>query len=122
MPAEGEAVRSSLRDALAESHVSAVAIALLLLFSFGSLCRVLALPFFRIAEFLSTAIAILGVPYLSTTLTTYDRLMLIREISPLFIAVFSFVAAWLLSRWVYRSGPLRSLGRYHTILRTRNHA
>lgn len=116
-------MKSSLRDALAESHVSAVAVALLLLFSFGSLFRVLESLFFRIAgSALVAAVVMLGPPYPTRALATHNRLVLIGGISPLLFAVFSLAAAWLLSRWVYRAGPFRSLARYRTFLRMGDHA
>jgi hypothetical protein len=110
-------VRPSLREILADSHVSAVAIAVLLYWSlywgFNALWSMLA----RAANFLFTAVAILGIPFGSSTFTGVDRLML----TFLFNAFVCFAAAWLLSRWVYGTGPLRSLTKCRTRLARRNH-
>jgi len=110
-------VRPSLREILADSYVSAVAIAVLLYWSlywgFSALWSILA----HAASFLFTAVAILGIPYVSSTFTGADRLML----TVLFNAFVCFAAAWLLSRWVYGTGPLRSLSKCRTRLARRNH-
>ncbi|MGA1992053.1 MAG: hypothetical protein ABSH46_13455 [Bryobacteraceae bacterium] len=107
-------MKHSLRRILADSHVSAVAIAVLLLWSLDSGFRAL-------AGFLITALAILGVPYFSIRLTVADRLLLVKTLLYLLDALISLAAAWLLSHWVYGVGPLRSLGGYGTRGTRRNH-
>ena len=107
-------MKHSLRRILADSHVSAVAIAVLLLWSLDSGFRALAV-------FLITAAAIRGVPYFSIRLTPADRLLLVKTLLYLLDALTSLAAAWLLSHWVYGVGPLRSLGRYGTRVTRRNH-
>lgn len=106
---------------LADSHVSGVAIVVLLLFSLDGLLRALLGPLSRAAIYLVTAIATLDLPYSSRTLTLGDRIMLATTFSYLFNAFVSLVAALLLSRWVYGVGPLRSLSKYRTVLARRNH-
>lgn len=56
---------SSLCKVMAKSHVAAVAVAVLLLWSMDLAFRALWEPLSRIAEFLFTAIAILDIPYIS---------------------------------------------------------
>lgn len=113
-------MKPSLREILAESHVSAVAIALLLVWSLDSGFRALWDPLARAVSFLATAIAIFGIPNFS--FTGSDRLSLIITFSRLFFSLVSLSAACLLSRWVYRVGPLRSLSSYRTKLKSRDNA
>jgi hypothetical protein len=116
MQTGGENVKSSLRKILADSHVSAVAIAVLLFWSLDSAFRALLGPLFRAVSFLFTAVAILDIPYFSRTLTIDDRFTLIVTFAYLFNSLVYLAAAGLLSRWVYGLGPLRSLTIYRTKL------
>lgn len=121
MPTNRESVKPSLREILADSHISAVAIAVLILWSLDWAFRALWGPLSRVIGFLATAVAILGIPYFSTTLYATDRLILITTFSYLLSAVIGLASAWLLSRWVYGMGPLRSLSRYRARLTRGNH-
>jgi hypothetical protein len=115
-------VKPTLREILAESHISAVTIAVLLLWSFDSAFRAIAAtwgPFFRVAEYLATAVAIRDIPSLGPFIPE-DRIILFVTFSYLFSGFVSLVSAWLLARWVYGDGPLRSLSRYRRIA-GRNH-
>jgi hypothetical protein len=109
-------INRSLRQILADSHVAAATIAVLLLWSLDAAFLALWEPVSRVLGFLFTAVAILDVPYYSPSVTTLDRLMLITMSAYSYSAAASFLAAWLLSRWVYGVGPLRSLARYHILL------
>jgi hypothetical protein len=71
-------MRFSLRQALRDSHVSAVAIAVLLFWSFKWIIDGLWEPFSRLAKFLFTAVAILDIPFISPTLDAADRDMFIN--------------------------------------------
>jgi hypothetical protein len=102
-------MKRSLRQVLADSHVAAVTIAVLLLWSLDAAFRALWLPVSHVLGFLFTAVAILDIPYFSPTLTVTDRVMLVTASAYLYGAVVSFSAAWVLSRWVYGIGPFRSL-------------
>jgi len=106
-------VKPSLREILADYHVSAVAIAVLLYWSLYWGLSALWSPLARAASFLFTAIAILDIPY--------DSFMLTTTLAFLFDAFVCLAAAWLLSRWVYGAGPLRSLSECRTKLTWRNH-
>lgn len=107
----------SVRKVLADSHVTAIAIALLLLISFANACRAVWIPLAWALGFVFNAVAIVGVPYYSTSLTIADRVSLDKRIPDLFTAVLGFAAACLLSAWVYGAGPVPSLRRYHALLR-----
>jgi hypothetical protein len=121
MQANGECVKTSFREILADSHISAVAIAVLLLWSLELAANALWGPLSVAARFLFTAVAILDIPYHSPTLTRVDRLMWIATGFYLFKASMSLAAGWLLSRWVYGVGPLRSVSKYRANLARRNH-
>jgi hypothetical protein len=121
MPTNGEYVKLSLREILADSHVAAVAIVVLLFRSLDYAFWALWSPFSRAASFLFTAVAILDIPYFSRTLTISDRFMLFTTFAYLFYSFVCLAAAGLLSRWVYGMGPFRSLSNYRTKLARRNH-
>lgn len=104
-----ETKRRGLTQALADSNVSAVAIALLLLWSLDATFRGLWDPAYRVGTFVLTAIAIWDIPYHSPTLSAIDRLTLISTFYFLYSAIACLSAAWLVARWVYGMGPLRSL-------------
>jgi hypothetical protein len=115
-------VKPSLRQILDDYNVAAVAIAVLLYWSLYWGFTALRTPLARAADFLITAVAIVGIPSGSFTFTLADRLMLSTTLMLLFNAFVCFAASWLLSRWVYRTGPLRSLSKCGTKLLRRNHA
>ena len=112
----------SLRETLAESHIAAVAIAVLLLWSLDEAFRGLWVPVSHAVGYLLTAVAILDIPYFSPTLTIADRLMLITTFSYLYDAIIALSAAWVQSRWVYGAGPLRTLNSYRSKLLGGDHA
>jgi hypothetical protein len=122
MPTSGERVKPSLRETLAGSHIAAIAIAVLLLWSIDWGFRALWSPLYRATTFLVTAVAIRDVPYIPSTPTLADRVMLVSTLFYLFGALACIAAAWLLSRWVYGVGLLRSLSKYRARLTGRNHA
>jgi|SRR5207245_7308267 len=83
-------MKHSLREMLAESHVSVVAIAVLVLWFFDLGFRALWGPLWRIVTFLFTAIAILDIPYVSPKLGVADRAMLFSTFLYSIEAVMSF--------------------------------
>jgi hypothetical protein len=115
-------MKPSLRQVLADSHVSAVAIAILLIWSFDSVLNAFWDPFLNAFSFLVTAVAILGLPYIPPQLSFSQRLMLITSCGSLFNAFSCLAAAWLLSRWVYGMGPVCSLKTYRERLARRRNA
>jgi hypothetical protein len=112
-------MKSSLRQVLADSHVSAIAIAVLLLWSLDSAFRGLWEPFSRVLTFVVTAIAIRDIPYFS--FTRLDRFLLLAASVYLAYSVITFAAAVFLSRWVYGIGPLRALSECRDRLLRRSH-
>jgi hypothetical protein len=121
LPGIGARVKRSWTDRLAESHVAAVAIALLLAWSLEAAFAGVWGPLSHLLGYLMTAAAILDVPYFSRTLTTMDRLELLVAGAELFYAFVYLAAACLLSGYVYGTGPIRSLSQYRSILQRRNH-
>jgi hypothetical protein len=105
-------VKPSLRQVLAESHVAAITIAVLLFWSLYWAFLALWPLIWRVAGFFLTAAAILDIPYFSTSVTTADRLMLFTTFSYLCGAIVSVLGAWILSRCVFGLGPLRTLAAY----------
>jgi hypothetical protein len=105
-------VKTSLRAMLAESNTATATIALLVLWSLDGLFQALWAPIFRVASYLFTAVAILDIPYFSPNLNFMDRGMLTLAVAYLYSAIVSFLAAWLLSRWVFGVGPFRHLFVY----------
>lgn len=111
----------SLRETLAASHISAIAIAILLFFFFDYVVLALWEPLSAAIMFLTTAIAIRGVPYIPKRLSLYEETQLTETILYLFEAAFSLVAAWLLSRCICGAGPFASLKRHCAELIRRDH-
>jgi uncharacterized membrane protein YccF (DUF307 family) len=117
VPMTDNRVKSSFRDTLADSHVSAVAIVVLLFWSLDSGLRALWNPLSSIVEYLTTAVAILGIPFGSAV----NHRTLVLTWFGLFSALVSFASAGLLSRWIYGVGPLRALGKYRASLAWKHH-
>lgn len=112
-------MKRSLRDVLAESHVAAVAIAIFLLLAMDAAFQPISPYVSNALVFLSTAVAILDIPYISRGRYVMS---LAVTFSYLYAAIISLTAAWLVSRWVYGVGPLSALGRYHSVLTGRKNA
>jgi hypothetical protein len=122
MPSGRTIVNPSLREVLAESHIAAVAIAVLLVWSLEWLLDALWIPFFRVGEFVINAIAILGIPYDSHVFDFADRQTVFFSLFYCFLALTAIATAWTLSRWVYGIGPLKTLREYHKKFVRRSHA
>lgn len=115
-----ESVKPRLRDILAHSHVAAVTIVVLLLSSFGSIVRGISKPLPEAADYIATAVAIMGPP--TRGFTAMDRIILITAAAYLIDGCVALAAAWLLSRWVYGVGPFRSLGMCGTTITRKDDA
>lgn len=113
--------KPSLRTVLAESHISDVAIAALLVRSFASGIRVLGPPLSHAIGFVFEAIAIRDVPYYSFTLNGQDRIELVKLLGNLTACLIAAASAWALSRWMYKGGPIRSLSQRFNTLRRSSH-
>lgn len=112
MPTNGESVNPSLRQILTDSHVSAIAIAVLLFGSLDSAFWALWHPF---------SLMILDIRHFFTTRTIIDPFTFFITFSYLFDAFIYLLAAELLSRWTYGMGPFRSLSYYRTRLARSKH-
>lgn len=103
-----------IRRALAESHVAAVTIAVLILWAANDTFMAV-WPFVsRAISFLFRAVAILDIPYFSTVLTAYDRISIVISASYAYSAVLSAIAAALASKWVYGGTPIKVLSLYRS--------
>lgn len=114
-------MRPCLREVLVDSHVGAVAIAVLLLWALNGAFLALWGPVSRVGTFLYTAVAILGIPYFNPRLDWADRTMLMTTLFYFIGALVNLVAAWLFSRWVYGVGPLQCLRACGATIIRRNH-
>jgi hypothetical protein len=105
-------MQSSLRRVLADSHIAAVTIAVLVMWALVGTFRGLWAPAYRLGAFVLTAIAIWDIPYIPPKPTLADNLMLISAGYYLYSALVCLLGAQLLSHWVYDMGPLQSLTAY----------
>lgn len=112
----------SLRQTLMASHICGVAIAVLVFYSFDYFVRAFLDVFPSFLYFIATAMAIRGMPYVSSRTSFLEQFGLVQALYYLFWAVASCVFAWLVSRWMYGVGPFSCLKRYGPILARRNHA
>ena len=115
-------MESSLRKSLIDSHVAAAAIAILFFCSFYSVSKALLALFYPASQavlFLITAVAIRDMSYIRHSFDPLTRMKLLTALFNIFSALADMAAAWLLSHWIYGTGPLRTLGNYRGKL-TRN--
>ena len=98
---------SSLRLTLARSNIGAVAVAVLLVWSLDTAFRALWIPVSNLLEFAARGIAIFDIPYFSGIFKGALELAVFGNYAV--SAVIDFVAAYLVARWIYGTGPLRCL-------------
>jgi small-conductance mechanosensitive channel len=115
-------VQTSLRKILIDSQVAAVAIAVLIFYSALEAVFALWEPVNQIVSYLITAVAIRDIPSFTATRSYATSSMLPITFVILLLALANLAAAWLLSRWVYGVGPLRSLGNLRNKLLRKKHA
>lgn len=115
-------MKPSLRKVLADSHIAAVAILVLLAWSLEWILSALWSPFVRVADFVFNAIAILDIPSGLGHFSIIDRVALIVSASYCIYAAISIAGAWLLSRWVYGVTPISTLREYHSRFARRSDA
>jgi cation transporter-like permease len=115
-------VQPSLRKTLVDSHVAAVAIAILIFAFVSQAAFALWGPADRVLLFLIVAGSIRDNPGLAPAPDYLTRQMLLTILTNLLSALMNLAAAWLLSRWVYGTGPLRSLGNYRGKLSRKTNA
>lgn len=104
-------MKRSLREVLTDSHVSAIAIAVLLFrsvdFAFWAFWEPLSLKMLNI---------VLNFPHFVSTRIVTDPITVFITFLDLFVALIFLAAAEILSRWLYGMGTLRSLSNYRTRL------
>ena len=105
----GEAVKFSLRKTLADSHVSAVAIAVLLFWSLDNIFWAVWPAPSRGVGFLFTAVAILDIPYFSSNPAHHGSFRVIPDVAMLFQFTRLSGRSVRTVSLVYGTGPLRSL-------------
>lgn len=106
---------SALRKVLIDSHVAGVTVAALLFSSIGAFYLAADRLVYRVVLF----IQLIANHPLSTALRkleSEDPGMLAITLACLLGGAAILLAAWMVSRWVYGVGPLRSLGRYRNKL------
>lgn len=112
---------SSLRKVLVDSHVAAIMIAILLFLSLEGFYITAFQVLNRLVLFIQLA-ANHQTSNILQKLEMRDPGMLPATISSLVGALAIVFSAWLLSRWVYGVGPLRSLATYRDKLSRKSHA
>jgi hypothetical protein len=117
-----EIVRPTLRKALADSHIAAVTIVVLLIWSVDSGVRAIAPPILSVFGFLVTMVAIRDIPYGFGIFSSGSWLSQVPAFTHFLDAVVRLTAAWVLSRWVYKVGPCRSLIECRERFARGNHA
>ncbi len=123
-----ETVQASLRKVLIDSHVSAVAIGVLLYLALSAAFVAVWVPINSILYLLASGAA--GEPPFShLRLEDAARAIahggwgnLLLSLSVLFSSLVCILAAWALSRWAYGVGPLRILASYKDKLLRKTHA
>jgi hypothetical protein len=114
---------TSLRRALIDSHVAAIAIATLLAASVGEAVILIAFPAARILSFLIVAIATNNIPYVPNTMDFAAHQLSLQNILVSLLIVFTnLAAAWLLCRWVYGAGLLCTMASYRGRISRKTHA
>jgi hypothetical protein len=106
-------VKPSVRKILADSHIAAVAMAVLLTFALEWALDALWSPFIRVADFVFNSIAILDVSSGSLHFDFTDRATLFVSFFLLCSAATAVASAWILSRWAYGETPLSTLRGYY---------
>jgi hypothetical protein len=114
-------LKPSLKAVLAESHIAAVAIAVLLVWAIDKGLEGAFYPLMRfslwLADLAVTASVTGEIPYISTHLTVLDQLIWVPFIWEFLCGLMYFTAACVLSRWVFGGGPFQCLQEYGRQLR-----
>jgi hypothetical protein len=115
-------VRPTLREVLANSHIAAVAIVVLLVWSVSSGVPAVGRPLLAVVSYFGQMVAIHYNPsvYDVGDLSVFYWFSQISTITDFLEAVILFTAAWALSRWAYKMGMCRSLIECRARLARRN--
>ena len=116
-----ECSQPALRQVLADSYVAAVAIVVLLVWALDSGVRAIGPPILSLVGFFVNTVAIRSIPYGTATFSLDYWLRQLPAFDHLVDAVIKLSAAWALSRWVYKVGPLRTLTECRLKVARRNH-
>ena len=111
-------VNVTFRQMLGRSHVAAISIAMLLMFS--GLCAIRE-PALCVGAFVGTAVAIGDISRIPHSLYPFTRLKLLMSALEFAQALLGFGVAWGLSQWVYGVGPLCCLRSYGNEIRRTAH-
>jgi len=112
---------ASLRKTLVDSHVAAVTVAALLFASIGAFYGAADRLVYHAVLFIRL-IANHRLSFALRDLELRDSGMLAVTLSCFCAGAALVLAAWIVSRWVYGVGPLRSLSRYRNKLSRKSHA
>jgi len=107
-------MQGSLRKALIDSHVAAIAVAILLFGFFEEATYALWEPGCRLFSFLVASIAVKThvIPYIPIDPDSLTEQMLRVSATDVVYALANLTGVWFLSLLVYGAGPLRVLGNY----------
>ncbi|HEV2484412.1 MAG TPA: hypothetical protein VGT08_02680 [Terracidiphilus sp.] len=118
-----ETMQATLRKVLIDSHVAAIAIAVLLAGAIEFVFIALFDPASRVLSFLTIAVATNSPPYIPRTVDYAARnVSLQASLFDLSVALNNLACAWLISRWAYGTGPMRILRNYRDKLMRRKDA
>ena len=114
---------ATLRKVLIDSHVAAIAIAVLLAGAIEFVFIALLDPASRVLSFLTVALATNSPPYIPRTMDYAARnVSLQAPLLDLSVAVNNLACAWLLSLWIYGTSPMRILSNYRDKLKRKKDA
>jgi hypothetical protein len=117
---------ASLRKTLVESHVAAIAIAMMIYLVMDDLVHALVYfvvgPALYAAVFLALAISERELPYFSNPFNSEWAFLYLKPLICILRVIFMFVTIWLFSRSVYGVGPFRCLAAYRNKLMEKPHA
>ncbi|MGA7794188.1 MAG: hypothetical protein WCA19_14225 [Candidatus Acidiferrales bacterium] len=113
-------MRPTFREVLAYSHIAAIAIAVLLVWSIDSGVKAV-LSLLVLAFEFSDSVVTAGLMWWQNGINLmrsrdmfFDPSLFVMTMKYFFWTVSSFGAAWIVSRCVYGVGPLRTLSTYRT--------
>jgi hypothetical protein len=116
-------MQATLRKVLIDSHVAAIVIAVLLAGAIEPVFIALLDPASRVLSFLTIALATNNPPYIPRTMDYAARYVSLQApLLGLSVAVNNLACAWLLSLWIYGTGPMRILSNYRDKLKRKNDA
>ncbi len=116
-------MQATLRKVLIDSHVAAIAIAVLLAGAIEFVFLDLLYPASRVLSFLAIVVATNNPPYIPRTMDyAAGNVSFQAPLLNLCFAVNNLACAWLLSLWIYGTGPMRILSNYRDKLKRKKDA